>query len=102
MVFCTCPDEATADTIAKCLVAEQLAACVNRLGRVRSVYCWERQVHEDDEYLLLIKTRKSLMDTLTRRITELHPYELPEVIAVPITAGSQAYLDWVDKGTARA
>ncbi len=98
-VFCTCPDESTADMIAKTLVEEELAACVNRVGGIRSFYRWQGKIQADEEYLLIIKTRASLVHELTRRVESLHPYELPEVIAVPITAGSTAYLAWIDKNT---
>ncbi len=95
VVLCTCPDEETAARIAHTLVAEGLAACVNRLAGVVSTYRWQGQIEEDSEQLLVIKTARARLDAIERRIGELHPYELPEVIAVPIDAGSEAYLEWL-------
>ena len=95
VVFCTCPDEATAERIASTLVAERLAACVNRIPGIDSIYRWEREVHRDSEVLLLIKTTRERFDALRERIVALHPYELPEVIAVDIALGHTPYLDWI-------
>ncbi len=95
VVLCTCPDEETAARIAHTLVTEGLAACVNRLAGVVSTYRWQGQIEEDSEQLLVIKTARARLDAIERRIGELHPYELPEVIAVPIDAGSEAYLEWL-------
>jgi len=95
MVICSVPDKTTAQAIAYDLVEENLAACVNILPQVTSVYRWQDELQNDEESLLLIKTLKSGFDTLEMRLTQLHPYELPEIIMVPITGGSRAYLDWV-------
>jgi len=100
LAYSTCPDEASADRIARALVAERLAACVNRLPRVHSTYRWQGQVEEADEILLLIKTTTDRLDAMTARLRSLHPYELPEVIAVEVRAGLPAYLDWVSAETA--
>ncbi len=95
LVLSTCGDAATADTIARTLVSERLAACVNLQGGLRSVYRWEGGIQADDENLLMIKTTETRLEALTRRLEALHPYELPEIVAVPVTAGLTPYLDWV-------
>jgi periplasmic divalent cation tolerance protein len=95
VVLCTCPTGQTGAEIAKALVAERLAACVNRLPGAHSTFLWEGRIAEDSEELLVIKTARARFDALAARLTELHPYELPEIIAVPIAAGSADYLDWI-------
>jgi len=95
LVFCTCPDEAAAERIAAALVQEQLAACVNRVPGIASTYRWQGKVCHDSEQLLLIKTTRERFEALRTRILKLHPYELPEVIAVDIALGSAPYLDWI-------
>jgi periplasmic divalent cation tolerance protein len=100
LVFCTCPDEATAERIASALVEEHLAACVNRIPGIASTYRWQGKVCRDNEQLLVIKTTRERFDALRARIIELHPYELPEVIAVDIALGSAPYLDWIARETA--
>jgi len=100
VVFCTCPDGETATEIAEVLVAERLAACVNRLPRLTSVYLWQGKVARDTESLLLIKTTRARFEALRWRLSELHPYELPEIIAIPVTLGLPAYLEWVSTCTA--
>ena len=93
--YCTCPDAATADRIADALIGERLAACVNILPGIRSVYRWHGQVEHADEALLMIKTAADRLDALTARVTALHPAELPELIAVEVVGGLPAYLSWV-------
>ncbi len=95
LCLCTCPDAGTADRIADALVAERLAACVQVLPGATSVYRWQGKVEHARETLLLIKTGRERLDALTARVVALHPYELPEVVAVDITGGSHAYLDWI-------
>jgi periplasmic divalent cation tolerance protein len=95
MVLCTCPDESVALDIARELVAEGLAACVNRLSSVRSIYRWEGQICEESEQLLLIKTTPARFEALEMRLKALHPFETPEIIAIPVVAGSSAYLAWL-------
>lgn len=98
--FCTSPDAENAAVIARHLVTEGLAACVNLLPGVRSIYKWEGKVTEDAEVMLVIKTTRARLATLAQRLSALHPYELPELIAVPVCAGSQPYLAWVRQNTA--
>ena len=100
LVFCTCPDEATGGRIAETLVVERLAACVNRLPALASVYLWQGNLERDTEVLLLIKTTNARFDALCARLGELHPYELPEIIATPVTKGLPQYLQWVSTCTA--
>ena len=95
VVLCTCPDEATASGIARALVEEGLAACANALPVVVSTYRWQGEIHEDREVLLLIKSNATAFEALEARIRALHPYELPEVVAIPIVRGSAAYLSWL-------
>ena len=96
----TCPDAETAAKIAHVLVEERLAACVNRLSGIQSTYSWQGEIHEDVEVLLLIKTTRERFAALRGRLMELHPYEVPELIALDIIDGSPAYLDWIARETA--
>jgi periplasmic divalent cation tolerance protein len=95
LCYCTCPNPATAQRLADALVTESLAACVNRLPGIHSTYRWEGGVTTDREELLLIKTTSGGFEAMKVRLLELHPYDLPEVIAVPVEHGHAAYLDWV-------
>ena len=95
LTLCTCPDDASAERIAATLVAERLAACVNRVSGLLSIYRWQDAVEHANETLLLIKTSEARFDALAERLRALHPYELPEVIAVPIAKGLPEYLQWV-------
>lgn len=85
-----------AQKIAAALVREMLAACVNVVPGVSSVYWWEGQVQQDEEWLLIAKTRRDVLDDLVRRVQALHSYDVPEIIALPLVGGSQAYLTWID------
>ena len=95
VVFITAGSEEQATLIANALVGERLAACVNIVSPIRSVYRWEGEVQTDTEHLMIIKTRANLVPKLGARVKELHSYEVPEVIAIPIVAGAKSYLDWV-------
>jgi len=95
IVLCTCPDEEVAGRIAETLVAERLAACVNQVAGVRSTYLWLGEIAHDAETLLLIKTTDGRFGALAARLRELHPYELPEVVAIPVSRGLPEYLQWV-------
>lgn len=94
LVLSTCPVE-SAEALASSVVESGLAACVNIHAAVRSVYRWEGKVQIDKESLLMIKCTRSRLDALKAQLLSLHPYELPEIIAVPITGGHAPYLDWV-------
>jgi periplasmic divalent cation tolerance protein len=93
VVFCTAPPE-EADALARALVEERLAACVN-IAAVRSCYIWEGRVNLDGESLLIIKTNTSRFETLKKRILDLHSYAVPEIVALPVVGGHQDYLDWL-------
>jgi periplasmic divalent cation tolerance protein len=95
LVMVSCPDGETGTRLANALVKEGLAACVNQLPEVTSTYVWDGQLQTETETLLVAKTARSRLATLTRRVHDLHPYELPEVVALPVCGGSQRYLDWV-------
>ena len=99
LAFCTCPDADTASRLARALVDERLAACVNVVGGVVSTYRWQDAVQIDDEVLLVIKTTADRFEALQARLIELHPYEMPEVLAVEPVSGSAPYLAWLDRET---
>lgn len=99
IVFCTVP-ASTADPLARMLVEERLAACVQSLPGVRSTYRWDDAVQQSDETLLLIKTTAARYAALERTLASHHPYELPEILAVDASAGLPAYLRWVAEETA--
>jgi periplasmic divalent cation tolerance protein len=100
LVLTNLPDRATAEALAEELVAQRLAACVNILAPCRSVYRWQMAVQRDEEHPMLIKTTRERYAALESAIRARHPYELPEIVAVPIELGLQAYLDWVAAETA--
>ena len=96
LVMVMAPDKGTGRKIARSLLESGLAACVNISPDFLSVYRWEEEIREENEVLLLIKTRSDLLEKqLIPRIQELHPYQLPEIIALPILAGEKGYLEWV-------
>ena len=95
VILVTVGSRAEGERIAEVLVGEQLAACVNIVGPIRSIYRWENAVQREDEWLLIIKAPTTQFETLAVRVRQLHSYQTPEVIALPITAGSEAYLEWV-------
>ncbi|WP_428608511.1 divalent-cation tolerance protein CutA [Sedimenticola sp.] len=99
LIYCTCPDQASADRIAGHLVSQRLAACVTMTAPVKSVYTWQEKLETAEEYLLLIKTTRARYPELEQAILSLHPYELPEIIAVPVQQGLPAYLHWIDECT---
>ena len=101
VVLMTAPDLTVGAALARRLVEEGLAACVNLVPGVRSIYRWQGAVQEEAEILLVAKTRAVLVDALAARVRALHPYEVPEVISLPVTGGSAPYLDWV-RGAAEA
>jgi len=99
VVYVTTPDEKTAKTIANKILEKKLAACVNIIPNINSIYRWKGKIEEDQEALMIIKTRRELFETLTKTIKEMHPYEVPEVIGIPIIEGYKAYLEWIKDET---
>jgi periplasmic divalent cation tolerance protein len=98
IVFCTCPDDGTtAARLARALVDERLAACVNVVAGVSSTYRWNGAVETDAEALLVIKTTADRLETMQARLATLHPYEVPELLAIEPAAGSAAYLAWLER-----
>ncbi|MGH7933888.1 MAG: divalent-cation tolerance protein CutA [Candidatus Binataceae bacterium] len=100
LVFVMAGSEEQAASIARAVVEERLAACVNIVGPVRSIYRWHGAIEDEREYLLIMKTRARLFAKLERRVRELHSYEVPEIIAVTIAAGAKTYLEWLNASTA--
>jgi uncharacterized protein involved in tolerance to divalent cations/8-oxo-dGTP pyrophosphatase MutT (NUDIX family) len=99
VIFVTVRSAAEGDRLAHVLVEEKLAGCVTRIPSIQSIYRWEGKVEESAEELLLIKTRKTLFGALEKRVRELHSYAVPEIIALPIVAGSEPYLNWLGAQT---
>lgn len=97
LVLTTCASEEEARRIARALVERRLAACVNVLSGLRSVYRWKGAVEEESECLLLIKSRRDLFEALRAAIEALHSYELPEVLALAVVEGAEAYLGWLER-----
>ena len=100
LALTSCP-EASAQAIASALVQERLATCVNRIGGVRSTYFWDARLQDEAEILLIIKTTAGRLDELRERLSALHPYELPELLAIEVAGGNERYLDWVRMGVKR-
>ncbi len=98
-LMCTVPSEDVAMELGRVLVEEGLAACVNTVPGLRSIYRWKGEVCNDAEWLLVIKTVKARLPSLARRVEQLHPYETPELIALPVEGGLQAYVAWVREQT---
>ncbi len=95
LVLTNLPDRAAAEKLAEALIAKRVAACVNILAPCRSVYRWRGELQREEEHPVLIKTTRESYPALEAAIREAHPYELPEIVAVPIERGLPAYLDWV-------
>lgn len=95
LILTTCPDIKVSREIARAIVEENLAACVNILPQAESIYRWQGKIESANEYILMIKSQISVFEQLQQRICDLHPYELPEIIAVPISGGLTTYLQWL-------
>lgn len=96
IAYCACGSAEEAERIARVLVEKRLAACVNIVPGMRSIYHWKGAIEDSSEWLLLIKSTAALFDSLRAEIEALHSYEVPEVIAVPVAAGAKKYLNWMD------
>jgi periplasmic divalent cation tolerance protein len=99
VVFVTAPSEKEGEKIAQALLKEKLAACVNIIPGLKSVFRWKGKISTEEEVLLLIKTKDRLFEKLKKRVIELHSYDVPEIIALSILAGNEKYLDWLEKET---
>jgi len=97
IVFSTCASAEEARRVARTLVEERLAACVNIIGDIVSIYQWQGKVHEGDEVMLVVKSRRDLLPRLQERLASVHSYEVPEAIAIPVVDGLPAYLEWLDR-----
>jgi periplasmic divalent cation tolerance protein len=95
LVLITAGSQEEAEAIARALVAERLAACVNVVPGITSIYRWQGKVQRDQEWLLVVKSRRDVLDNLVQRVQELHSYDLPEIIALPLVGGSAPYLAWL-------
>jgi len=99
VVLVTCGSEEEALKIANALVEVHLAACVNLTAPIRSIYRWEGKIWDEKEWLLIIKTQKQRFEALEKKVKSLHSYSVPEIISLPITEGSSAYLNWIKENT---
>ncbi len=99
VVLVTCGSEEEALKIANALVEEHLAACVNLVAPIRSIYRWEGKIWDEKEWLLIIKTQRQRFEELEKKVKSLHSYSVPEIISLPITEGSSAYLNWIRENT---
>ena len=100
VVFITASKEDEAVTIARALVEDRLAGCVNIVRNIRSIYRWQGNIEDDNEVLMIAKTKKKLFKALEKKVEELHSYDVPEIIAMPIAEGSNDYLKWLKDATA--
>jgi periplasmic divalent cation tolerance protein len=99
VVLITCGSEEEALKIANALVEEHLAACVNLVSPIRSIYRWEGKIWDEKEWLLIIKTQKQRFEELEKKVKFLHSYSVPEIISLPIVEGSSSYLNWLEEMT---
>jgi periplasmic divalent cation tolerance protein len=99
VVLVTCPNRRVAEVLGQSVVEERLAACANVVPGLTSIYRWEGKLCRDREVLVIMKTRRPRFQALARRVRALHPYSVPEIVALPVAAGSPAYLTWVAEST---
>jgi periplasmic divalent cation tolerance protein len=99
VVFVTCGSEEEALKIANALVESRLAACVNLVAPIRSIYRWEERIWDEKEWLLIIKTQKDRFEDLEKKVKSLHSYSVPEIVSLPIGEGSSSYLNWIRENT---
>lgn len=97
VVLSTCDSEEKASELARALVEQRVAACVNIVPGARSIYRWQGKIEDAAEWMLVIKSRRDLFEKLRQAILRMHSYEVPEVIALPVVDGSEAYLEWLDR-----
>ena len=99
VVLSACATEREAEAIARRLVEKRLAACVNLIPRVRSIYRWQDRIEDAKETMLVIKSTRGLFADLSKELSAMHSYQVPEIIALPIVEGSDSYLDWIGRET---
>lgn len=99
VVYITVPSSETGEKIANTLVEKRLAACASIVPGLSSIYHWQGKICNETELLLIAKTRDSLFERLEQEVKSIHPYQVPEIIALPIIKGSREYLDWIDEST---
>ncbi len=99
LILSSIDDAARAESISRTLVTEGRAACVSILPRVKSIYRWEGEIQTEEEILLLVKVPPEKVEDVVDRVESLHPYELPEIVAVPVSSGLDRYFSWVDENT---
>ena len=99
VIYITAPNEEEGTKIARVLIEERLAGCVNIVKPIRSIYRWHENIEDDTEILMIVKTQKQLFESLENRVRELHSYTIPEIIAVPVFEGSKGYLKWLEDVT---
>ncbi|MEQ4922227.1 divalent-cation tolerance protein CutA [Proteus hauseri] len=95
IAYSTAPNEKTANEIAHQLINAKLAACINIIPNIKSIYCWNNKIIEDNEVLMMIKSKKNKQQSLIDTLVQIHPYDIPEVIIIPIENGFDGYLNWI-------
>lgn len=100
MVLCTCPTAESAEIVAKSIIENKLAACVNIIKEVNSIFIWKEKLDNTNETLLIIKTTDGKFENMRQEILQIHPYDCPEIIAIPIVKGHNEYLEWLKDSTA--
>ena len=99
VVYCTVPTKQDAKSIAKILLTQRLAACINIIDKVQSIFSWHDEICEEKELLMMIKTKSTLFDRVKQAIKLIHPYNIPEIIALPIENADSEYLEWINTET---
>lgn len=95
VILCTVPNQEVGQRIAKALITDQLAACVNLLPGIESVYRWDNQIETSSETLLLIKSQEHLYEKIEQKLISIHPYDCPEIMSLPVKSGFSGYLEWI-------
>ncbi len=99
VIYCTVPTKQDAKSIAKILLTQRLAACINIVDKIQSIFSWHDEICEEKELLMMIKTKSTLFDRVRQAIKLTHPYNIPEIIAIPIEQADSEYLEWINTET---